>query len=75
MSEQQKQPTKQIKERETGVFLILYKDSNGALAVVERGTKREASKTLDAIGFENVVAFYKRAVKGKLKIKQVIEMG
>ncbi len=58
--------------RDVGVYVIVYKTADGKHDVVERGTKREASRTLDGIGFENVVAFYKGAKRIQLKIKQQI---
>ena len=63
---------KQIKNRDVGVYLIVYKDADGKQSVVERGTKREAMRTLEGIGIENVVSFYKSARRVNLRIKQQV---
>lgn len=61
---------KQVQTRDTGCYLIVYRDSDGKPAVIERGTKREAVKTLEAIGIENIAAFYKNARRIEIKVKQ-----
>jgi hypothetical protein len=59
--------------REAGVYVIIYKNQDGTLGMVERATKREASRTLEGLAFESIVKAYRGAKPLSLKLIQKIE--
>lgn len=67
METQTEATTKNLASRDSGVYLILARNADGAMVYSERPDKRAAQLAVKEVGPDNIVAVYRGARKLQLK--------